>query len=301
VEPRESWSFHLPHGLLAVLCAVLVHGLVLAAVWTWIGLGGGLEGPVLMALELSGAADGPDGGGTGAERRDMSSFSSGESSLLPLLTPNLVPSPALVGRKTAPSSAPSVQPEKPVSPPVRPPLAPARTEPVRVKSTQPAPRVTKPADDTDGPKLAAGSTALSGNDPSPGQDNSGETGRVTGMAEPGAGETGSGQGGDSVGHASAGDGALLDFGAPGGPEIVRLVRPAYPREARRLGKEGLVILKLSLEASGEVGAIEVLQSAGHGMDEAARKAVQQSRFRAATRGGRPVGCQAILPVRFTLR
>jgi protein TonB len=82
---------------------------------------------------------------------------------------------------------------------------------------------------------------------------------------------------------------------------VRLVRPAYPHEARRLGKEGLVILKLSLEASGEVGAIEVLQSAGHGMDEAARKAVQQSRFRAATRGGRPVGCQAILPVRFTLR
>lgn len=46
----------------------------------------------------------------------------------------------------------------------------------------------------------------------------------------------------------------------------------YPREARRLGKEGTVILKLSLDASGEVGTVEILRSAGFGMEEAAREA-----------------------------
>lgn len=80
-----------------------------------------------------------------------------------------------------------------------------------------------------------------------------------------------------------------------------MARPEYPREARRLGKDGTVVLKLSLDAAGGVEAVEVVQGAGFGMDEAAEQAVWLSRFRPATRAGRPVASQAILPVRFTLR
>lgn len=80
-----------------------------------------------------------------------------------------------------------------------------------------------------------------------------------------------------------------------------MVMPEYPREARRLGKEGTVVLRLSLDAAGAVSAIEVLETPGHGLEEAAREAVLRSRFRPATAGGVPVACQAILPVNFRLR
>jgi protein TonB len=116
--------------------------------------------------------------------------------------------------------------------------------------------------------------------------------------------TGSGSGASPVqggGGETSGEGATFAFGDPNGPGIARLVRPEYPREARRLGKEGTVILKLSLDASGEVGTVEILRSAGFGMEEAAREAALRSRFRPATMNGRPVACQAILPLHFQLR
>lgn len=110
------------------------------------------------------------------------------------------------------------------------------------------------------------------------------------------------------GHLGGGDmgfggygGELMQFGAPDGPGILRLARPGYPQEARRLGKEGVVVLKFCLNSSGEVGRVEILQEAGYGMDHAARAAILQSRFRPAKANGIPVACQAILPLRFELR
>lgn len=114
---------------------------------------------------------------------------------------------------------------------------------------------------------------------------------------PGAG---GGPGGDGRGQ-GGGEGGLLSFGTPGGPAIARMVMPEYPREARRLGKEGTVVLRISLDAAGEVAAVDVLQTPGYGLDESAREAVMRSRFRPATARGVPVACQAILPVHFKLR
>ena len=94
--------------------------------------------------------------------------------------------------------------------------------------------------------------------------------------------------------------SLIKFGAPGGPGIVRLALPRYPSEARRLGKEGVVILRLSLDEAGTVYEVEILQGAGFGMDEASREAVLLSRFRPANFKGRSVASQAILPIRFKL-
>jgi len=119
---------------------------------------------------------------------------------------------------------------------------------------------------------------------------------------PGNGAPGTGQ---DIGAKGSGSpdaaGSLIRFGAPGGPGIVRMVQPRYPSEARRLGKEGVVILKLSLDEAGTVYEVEVLQGGGFGMEEASREAIMLSRFRPATSKGRPVASQAILPIRFKLR
>lgn len=90
------------------------------------------------------------------------------------------------------------------------------------------------------------------------------------------------------------------IGAIGGPQFLRRLLPQYPRLARRLGVEGTVTLRLAIDASGKLTGVEVIQSAGHGFDEEALRAVQQSSFSPAVREGRPIACLALLQVRFQL-
>lgn len=125
------------------------------------------------------------------------------------------------------------------------------------------------------------------------------------VSDTSGGGTPHGQGAKEEGLAGSGSegqgGETRAFGKPGGPVILRLVKPTYPQEARRLGKEGVVILKLTIETSGKVGTIETVQSAGFGMEEAARDAILRSLFRPATLNGQPVVCQAFLPLHFKLQ
>jgi len=90
------------------------------------------------------------------------------------------------------------------------------------------------------------------------------------------------------------------FGTRNGPKVVRMRTPEYPFRARRLRKEGNVLLELHLDAAGKVQEAEVIESAGYGFDESALKAVERSKFSPATRDGQPVACLAMLPVRFAL-
>jgi protein TonB len=90
------------------------------------------------------------------------------------------------------------------------------------------------------------------------------------------------------------------IGAIGGPQFLRRSLPQYPRLARRLGVEGTVTLRLAIDASGKLSGVEVIQSAGHGFDEEALRAVQQSSFAPAVREGRPIACLALLQIRFQL-
>jgi TonB family protein len=76
--------------------------------------------------------------------------------------------------------------------------------------------------------------------------------------------------------------------------------PAYTEEARRLRKEGEVLLEVVFTASGEVQVLRVLQGLGYGLDEAAVAAAKQVRFRPAQRDGRPVDSNAKLHVVFQL-
>lgn len=91
------------------------------------------------------------------------------------------------------------------------------------------------------------------------------------------------------------------FGSTNGPRFAHRMLPKYPRLARELGKEGKVVLKLTIDERGHLANVEVVDRAGSGFDEEAVKAVKGSTFIPATRNGKPVTCIARLPIRFELR
>lgn len=90
------------------------------------------------------------------------------------------------------------------------------------------------------------------------------------------------------------------FGATGAPAFIDRVIPVYPSLARRLGREGRVVLKLLIDRHGKLRSIEVLESAGFGFLEATITAAKQSTYAPAIRNGKAVASAAILPVRFRL-
>jgi TonB family protein len=91
------------------------------------------------------------------------------------------------------------------------------------------------------------------------------------------------------------------FGASGAPSFIHREMPVYPLMARRLGKEGRVILKLLIDVRGTVKTIEIIESAGYGFTEAAMEAVRKSTFAPAHRNGERITARAILPIRFHLK
>ena len=73
----------------------------------------------------------------------------------------------------------------------------------------------------------------------------------------------------------------------------------YPPEAKRLGIEGKVELKLGIDQNGRVVQVKVVTRGGHGFDEAAAKAMRQARFKPAmTSDGKAVPCSISWTYRF---
>lgn len=99
------------------------------------------------------------------------------------------------------------------------------------------------------------------------------------------------------------EGKFIDseFGTVHGPKFIHKEMPVYPQIARKLGKEGEVILRLTLNEKGEVVNIEIIQSALYGFTESAIEAVKKSKFSPAIKDGKPIACRAILPIRFVLK
>jgi len=71
------------------------------------------------------------------------------------------------------------------------------------------------------------------------------------------------------------------------PRLIGFVEAEYPPQALAAGREGDVILALTVGADGRVSAAEVIESGGHGFDEAARAASLGFRFEPARRNGVP--------------
>ncbi len=77
--------------------------------------------------------------------------------------------------------------------------------------------------------------------------------------------------------------------------------PLYPRLARRLGKEGVVLLEVYVSASGAVEEVKVATGSGHQiLDETALKTVRDWRFSPGLRNGQPAAMRVRVPVRFEL-
>lgn len=92
-----------------------------------------------------------------------------------------------------------------------------------------------------------------------------------------------------------------EFGASQGPRFLKRVIPSYPRVARRLGREGTVVLKLYIDREGRLKKVEVLRDDGPAFAKAAVKAVRQSSFVPAMKDGVPVDSEAVLTVKFRLK
>jgi periplasmic protein TonB len=90
------------------------------------------------------------------------------------------------------------------------------------------------------------------------------------------------------------------FGSAGGPRFIHRALPHFPRRAQVQGKEGTVVLRLSIDHEGHLSHVDVVSGAGNGFDEEAVRAIQKSTFSPAVRNGRPVTCLALLSVKFQL-
>jgi protein TonB len=64
------------------------------------------------------------------------------------------------------------------------------------------------------------------------------------------------------------------------PRVLHEVNSAdiYPPEAYKMGIEGKVVLKVSLDSKGNVVQVRIISRVGHGLDEAARDALRQFKF-----------------------
>lgn len=82
------------------------------------------------------------------------------------------------------------------------------------------------------------------------------------------------------------------------PEAISKVDPAYPQDLMHDRVEGTVVLYAVIHADGSVGEVKVLEGFDDRLNENARKALEQWRFRPGTRDGLPVDVEAVVRVPF---
>ena len=107
---------------------------------------------------------------------------------------------------------------------------------------------------------------------------------------------------DDASPASAGEAAakliLPRYAAPGRGNPL----PMYPRSARRRSLEGRLVLRVAIDAKGQVDNVEIAKSSGHAiLDRAAETAVRRWTFEPGRRAGIPVRAALDIPVVFRLR
>jgi TonB family protein len=82
------------------------------------------------------------------------------------------------------------------------------------------------------------------------------------------------------------------------PEAIRKVDPAYPANLMREQIEGVVVLHALIRRDGSVDDVRILEGFYEPLDENARTALEQWRFRPGTKNGQPVDVEAVIRVPF---
>jgi TonB family protein len=80
--------------------------------------------------------------------------------------------------------------------------------------------------------------------------------------------------------------------------IMQLV--SYPKSAKKDGIEGRVLLSMVVDTAGCVKNLEVKEGVRSDLDEAAVKALEESKWIPAQKDGRPVESSIIVPIQFRL-
>jgi protein TonB len=77
--------------------------------------------------------------------------------------------------------------------------------------------------------------------------------------------------------------------------------PPYPSQARRMGEQGRVVLRVHVSVTGRADEVNVQASSGSGrLDESARDTVRRWKFLPARRGSDPVDAWVLIPISFKL-
>ena len=99
---------------------------------------------------------------------------------------------------------------------------------------------------------------------------------------------------------SSGTGQVMALGEIGSPRFIHRESPVYPFMARKLGKEGKVVLRLALDAKGQLQEIDIVEANGFGFAEAASDAIRKSTFSPAVKNGRAISSRVLIPLTFVL-
>jgi TonB family protein len=82
---------------------------------------------------------------------------------------------------------------------------------------------------------------------------------------------------------------------------VSIPKPLYTDEAKQLKIQGAVVLRVTFFANGQIQVLGVLRGLGHGLDEEAKRAVQQGRvIRPAMVNGKPMDSTTNITITFQL-
>ncbi len=84
------------------------------------------------------------------------------------------------------------------------------------------------------------------------------------------------------------------------PVVLSEVKAEYPAEARKLGLEGQVVLRVTVDAAGKVSAARIVKGIGHGFDESALEAMRRFKFKAGTEGGEAITTDITYTITFLL-
>ena len=85
------------------------------------------------------------------------------------------------------------------------------------------------------------------------------------------------------------------------PDYLRNPPPVYPEQARLEHRQGVVLLRISVSASGNPTSVSLAHSSGHDdFDQVAIRAVRNWKFRPASAGGIDIPSTVGIPVNFEL-
>jgi protein TonB len=87
---------------------------------------------------------------------------------------------------------------------------------------------------------------------------------------------------------------------PAKPKPISVPQPSYTDDAQAAAVEGKVRVQLTVDETGTVIDVKLIQGLGHGLDEAALQAARKAIFEPALRCGRPARATFTIAMRFKL-